>query len=239
MKVEQFKSIKIDDLAQFIPTNAGATYSQLWQIFNYTRMFKYISYRHFIQLKKSYNKICTYDKLYKLCELGYLKSPERAVYCATNKVLPILEAAGEFYPSLLPNESVGKGYKNELNNTDIFVQLAKQPHFKLITYPNFGYLRPDGLLVQVDEENRKYKLTFLEIEAKKPKWNEYIESKKVKYLQLARELTFYNYWKDIAEKLSIPIPTIENFKFSVSFYCTLKKDFGPGFQFIDSTTFNK
>ncbi|MBX7046548.1 MAG: hypothetical protein K1X86_12005 [Ignavibacteria bacterium] len=236
MKIDQYKSVTVEELKGIVPTNAGATYTQLWHIFHYTRMFKYVSYRHFMQIKKSFNKICTYEKLYRLCELGYLKSPARAVYCATNKVLPILKEAG-LNTDILPDEPVGKGYVNELNNTDIFVQLTKLPHFKAIVYPNFGFLRPDGLLIQLDEENRKYKLTFLEIEAKKSNWSNYIDAKREKYLSLSRELTFYNYWKHIASKLSIPVPDIEQFKFSISFYCTLQKDYGPGFQFINSQSF--
>jgi hypothetical protein len=236
MKIEQYKSVMIEELQGLVPTKAGATYMQLWNIFHYTRMFKYVSYRHFVQIKKSFNKICTYDKLYQLCELGYLKSPARAVYCATNKVLPILKEVG-LNVAILPEEPVGKGYVNELNNTDIFVRLTKEPHFRAIVYPNFGFLRPDGLLIQLDEENRKYKLTFLEIEAKKPKWSEYIENKREKYLKLSRELTIYNYWKDVVSKLSLPVPAIEQFQFSVSFYCTIEKDFGPGFRFINSQAF--
>lgn len=177
MQVEQYRAIKIKELEYIVPTKAGATFSQLWQIFYYTRMFKYISYRNFTQIKTSYNKICTYDKLHALCELGYFKSPQRAVYCATNKVLPILQEAG--YPTeLLPAEATGFGDINELNNTDVFVKTVKLPHFKILIYPRFNNLIPDALLVQLDEKTRKYKLTFLEIEASKSKWHDYLLNKK-------------------------------------------------------------
>lgn len=231
MQVEQYKAIKIKELENLVPTKAGATYSQLWQIFYYTRMFKYMSYRNFTQLKTSYNKICTYDKLHTLCELGYFKSPQRAVYCATNKVLPILEEVG--YPiELLPAEATGFGDINELKNTDAFVKTFKLPYFKMLLFPRFNNLIPDALVVQLDEDSRKYKLTFLEIEATKSKWDEYLLDKRDKYVKLSKELTFYNTWKDIAPKLGIPIPNITDFKFSVLFVCSIQKNFGKGFKFV-------
>lgn len=231
MKIEYQKTVKVDELAKLIPTKHGATFSQLWQVFNYTRMFKYVEHRHYPKIKPAYIKICTHKNLRKFCELGYFKSPGKDVYSATNKVLPILKEAG-YYTELLPNETVGGGDINEINNTDVFVQATKLPHFKMLLFPRFVYLVPDALLVQIDADNKKYKLTFLEIEAQKPKWSEYIYNKRDNYIQLSKELTFYNYWKDIAPKLELPIPEIEKFKFSVSFYCTLNKDFGNGFKFI-------
>jgi len=231
MEIEHYRTIKIKELDHLVPTNAGATFSQLWQIFYYTRMFRYMSYRNFTQIKTSYNKICTYDKLHSLCELGYFKSPQRAVYCATNKVLPILKEVG--YPvELLPAEATGFGDINELKNTDVFVKTVKLPFFKILLFPRFKNLIPDALLVQLDEENRKYKLTFLEIEASKSKWHEYLFDKKEKYVKLAKELDFYNSWNEIAPKLGLPIPKISDFKFSVVFVCTIKKDFGKGFKFV-------
>jgi hypothetical protein len=231
MQIENIRTVKVDELAQFIPTKAGATFNSLWQIFYYTRMFKYISYRHFTQLKKSFNKICTYGNLHGLCELGYLRSPQRAVYCATNKVLPILQQAG-YNTEILPAEATGYGDINELNNTDVFVPATKLKYFKTLLYPQFGYLLPDALLVRLDEENRKYKLTFLEIEAQKPKWYKYVEVKRDKYILLSKSLDFYNWWKDVAPKMDLPIPPIESFTFNVIFICSLKKEFGNGFKVV-------
>lgn len=233
MKVEYTKVIKVEELANLIPTKHGATFSQLWQVFRFTRMFKYISHKHYPQIKSAYIKICTHKNLQTLCRLGYLKNPSKDVYCATNKVLPILREAG-FNTELLPQEPVGLGDVNELNNTDVFVQTTKLPYFKMLLYPGFGFLIPDALLVQLDEANRKYKLTFLEIEAKKPKWSEYIDKKKENYVRLSKELTFYNWWKDTAPKMNLPVPAIEKFKFSVAFICSLKNDFGAGFTFTDN-----
>lgn len=235
MRIEQKKTVMVDELAGLIPRKAGATWNALWQIFYYTRLFKYVHKKHYPKIKKSFDKICTHDKLQKLCSLGYLKSPQRDIYCAKDKVLPILKETG-FPISILPNEPIGKGDINELNNTDVFVQLTKLEHFYSLTFPNFGYVIPDALMIQMDKENRKYKLTFIEVEAQKPNWNEYIEKKRDNYLRLAKDITVFNYWQEICNKLNIKPQTTDEFCFTVSFYGSIKKDFGNGFQFFHTVS---
>ena len=126
MKVENKRVVKVDELAHLIPFKQGATFSQLWQIFFYTRLFKYIHYKNYSQIKRSFNKICTFSKLQQLCELGYLISPQAGVYCATNKVLPILKEVG-YVIDTLPPVPLGKGDINELSNTEAFIEIIKQP----------------------------------------------------------------------------------------------------------------
>lgn len=235
MRIEHKKIVKVDELAQLVPRKAGARFSQLWQIFFYTRMFKYMHRSHYCKIKTAYNKICTDKKLQMLCELGYFTSPQKDIYCATNKVLPILHEAG-FQTKLLPGEPVGKGDINELHNTAIFVGLTKVEHFHTLLFPHFGYLIPDALLVQLDKENSRCKLTFIEVEAKKPKWNEYLEDKRDKYVRLAKNIEFYNYWNEVAPILDIPTIDIQKLKFSVMFVCSIQKDFGNGFKFVLPTS---
>jgi hypothetical protein len=242
MGILQKKIVTNNEFAHLIPTKAGATYSQLWQVFYYTRLFKYVSYRHFIQIKKSFNKICTHKKLQELCDLGYLKSPQSEVYCATDKVLPILKESG-FNVNTLPTEPTGTGNINELNNTDTFVQALKLKYFHTILFPQFKiidsrypYLVPDGLMVCKDEKNNRYKLTFLEIEAQKPNWVEVLENKRKSYLKLSRDKSFYDYWKDTAPKLGFAVPQPDALKFTVAFICKIKKDFGNGFVFKQNIT---
>lgn len=231
MFIEYKKVVKVDELAFLVPRKAGATFSQLWQIFYYTRMFKYIAYRHYIQIKPAFNKICTYKNLQALCSLGYLKSLQHEVYSATDKVLPILKEAG-YNIDILPAEPLGKGDINELNNTDVFVQATKLSHFYCLLHYNFGYLIPDALLVRMDKENKKYKLTFLEIEAQKPDWESYIEKKRDSYYRLAKDIQFYNYWASICKFLKIEKPQLSELKFSVCFIGDIKKDYGNEFQFV-------
>lgn len=98
-------------------------------------------------------------------------------------------------------------------------------------YPNFGYLIPDTLLVQNDTKTRKYKLTFVEVESKKPGWEEYIENKHENYLKLSKDILVYKKWCDYCEQLELEKPKASDFKFSVLFICNKKLDFGKGFQF--------
>ena len=218
MRVEYKKVVKIDELAHIIPMNAGASYGLLWRIFYTTRLLKYVHIKQFGKIAKSFNKICTYKKLKQLCELGYLKSPQEAVYCATDKVMPILKEYG-YLTDVLPAESEGKGDLNELNNTEAFIQQLKIPYFMTLLYPQFGkpkpYLIPDALLVQQDKDNRKYKLTFLEVERKKPEWDQYINRKLDNYRFLASDIEFFNTWSKFCELLSLPKPNIHKTKFNV------------------------
>ena len=173
-----------------------------------------------------------------MCRLGYLKSPQRELYCATDKVLPVLDAAG-FNIDILPAEPVGKGDSNELHNTDVFVEAIKLEHFCALVYPQFwqkqggqAYLIPDALLVLHDKICKKYKLLFLEIEAEKPNWNEWIDRKRENYLKLSKDIGFYNYWEKIAPCLGLSCPEHAKLKFSVCFVGEIKKEFGNEFQFV-------
>jgi hypothetical protein len=230
MKIEYKKVVKSDELAHLVPTKAGATFSQLWQIFYYTRLFKYIRYDHFRQIKPAFKKIATFKNLEELCRLGYLFSPRHEVYSATDKVLPILEAAG-YATELLPAKPKGTGDINELNNTDVFVRLAKSEHFHTLLYPQFEYIIPDTLLVELDRKQSRYRLTFIEVEAKKPRWEEYLEVKRKNYIRLSQDIAVYKEWCRYCQKLSLPAPSINNFCFSVSFFGSIKKDFGEHFTF--------
>lgn len=212
MDLELQRIVKVDELADLVPREAGATWSALWQVFYYTRLLKYVHRRHYPEIKKSFNKICTDRKLLKLCELGYFKSPQKDIYCATNKVLPILHEAG-YITDLLPPEPQGKGDINELNNTRVFISLMKQKYFYTFLYPNFGYLIPDALMVLLDKERRRYKLIFIEVERKKPDWEQWIDNKKSNFLRLANDYNIYLKWKEYCKFLNFPVPNISNFKF--------------------------
>jgi hypothetical protein len=86
-------------------------------------------------------------------------------------------------------------------------------------------------MIQLDKDNRKYKLTFIEVEAHKPNWSEYVEKKRDNYYRLSEDIFVFNYWKEICRKLNIKSPSIEEFCFTVSFYGSIKKDFGKNFNF--------
>lgn len=233
MIIEHKKVVKIDELADIIPFKQGATWNSLWQIFYYTRLFKYVKRNYYPKIKVSFNKICTDRKLLKLCELGYLYSPQKDVYCASNKVLPILKEVG-FNTDILPSAPQGIGNVNELNNTLVFIDALKLQHFHTLLFHNFGYIVPDALLVQLDKENKRYKLTFLEIEAQKPDWDNYINTKLNKYYTLATDIKFYDYWTHQCKLLKFKSPLIADVKFSVCIVGNIKIEFGDGFQFVHS-----
>ncbi|MCX6121922.1 MAG: hypothetical protein NTX44_09915 [Ignavibacteriales bacterium] len=153
------------------------------------------------------------------------------VYVSTPRSLDILKEAG-YDTRAVPKNFNGEGGINELNNTEVFIQALKLPDFKALLYPSFDYLRPDALLVRAND--KAYKLEFLEIEASKAGWSDWLESKRINYLKLARDKRVYNYWKEKSYHLDLPVPSINTFKFSVVFVCKLKKDFGQGFNFLSS-----
>jgi len=229
MRVENKKTVKVDELTPLIPIKQGATYSQLWQIFYYTRLLKYVHYRNYVQIKKAFNKICTYKKLQLLCDMGYLISPKHEVYCATNKVLPILKEVG-YCTETLPPAPVGKGDINELSNTEAFIKIMSMPMFHTLLYPNFSYLIPDALLVEKNE--KAYKLTFLEVETKKPQWEKWINDKIKNYMKLAKDIKFYEYWHSQCKLLKLSEPDISTLKFSVLIMGNYHKELGHGFSVL-------
>ena len=237
MEIVYKKVVRLEELADCVPQPAGATWAALWQIFYYTRLFKYVRREHLIQIKPHYNKICTEKNLKKFCRLGYFKSPQLGIYCATDKVLPYIKEAG-FITEILPKETEGKGDTNELNNTDVLIHTLKVPNFYALLFPQFKrsdgrpYLKPDALLVQRNEIKRRYKLTFLEVEAKKSDWEYYLNQKRESYLKLAEDSNFYNYWSSVCPHLGFPKPDIESLSFSVCVVGNIKEDLGKGFRFV-------
>jgi hypothetical protein len=208
----------------------------VWDLFYYTRLFKYVHVSQYRKIRARFSYITAQAKMDYLCELGYMMRFKDGVYSAKDKVIPILKEMG-YLTEILPPEPRGFGDTNELKNTVTFIQALKVPHFSTLLYPCFGkqktYLIPDALMVLKDEENRRYKLTFLEVEAEKPQWNSnWIEDKRDNYLKLAATSEFYDYWTDICPLFDFPKPDISELKFSVSFVGNIKKDFGRGFSFL-------
>ncbi|MBI5402497.1 MAG: hypothetical protein HY959_03790 [Ignavibacteriae bacterium] len=210
MIIETQKTVKVKELEHLISKSGGGTWRALYDVLYYTRLLKYVHKSQYKTIKSHYFKITADWKLKDLCEKGYLYSPSQDVYCASNKVLPILEAVG--YNMTLPSEPRGKGDINEISNTSAFIQLIKEPYFYTLLYPNFGYLIPDALLVEKNE--RKYRLTFIEVERPKPDWEYWIENKKNNYFKLSKDYQVYDYWLIVCEKLGFPKPQIVDFKFN-------------------------
>ena len=212
--IRKNNAVIVPELAQFIPFKAGATWRMLWKIFYYTRLLKYVHWEQYKKIDKSFTKICSKKTLDKFCDLDLLHTTGNLVYTATDKTLPILKEAG-FLTETLPPQARGKGDINEINNTEVFISLMKEEHFNTFLYPNFSYLIPDTLLVQHDKENRKFKLTFIEVERQKPEWEQWIEDKKQNYLKLSTDYKFLEYWKTVHGYLEIPFSEDVKFNYQI------------------------
>ncbi|HEY5536178.1 MAG TPA: hypothetical protein VIL99_14735 [Ignavibacteria bacterium] len=208
--MEIVKIVKIPELEDQISKSGGGTWSKLLKAFYYTRLFKYVHKQQYRKIDNLFYKCTATKKLLVYCERGYLFSPQKDVYCATKKVDPFLKEADLGY--VFPDEPKGKGDINELNNTDVFITLSKEEHFYTLLFPSFGYLIPDALLVE--KNNDKYRLTCIEVEASKPDWNNWILEKKANYLKLSQDIQFYDWWITKCDKLGFKKPTIEEFKFN-------------------------
>ena len=206
-----------DELSSLIPLDSGGSYSLMWEMLHSISMLKYVKHLHLRLINPRFVKIGSKKKLQQLCDLKYLKKTNDDAFIATNKTHSILDEVG-YNRELLPKVS-GKGGLNEIRNTDAFIRLMKEPFFNTFVYPRFPsenpYIKPDALMVLKD--GNKYKLQFLEIEASKYDWENYILKKRNNYNRLAKDDIVYEYWQSVAEKLGISVPKKSDFFFSVLF----------------------
>jgi hypothetical protein len=220
-------------LREIIPLENGGSFKLLWDMLYHIRLLKYVRQSNLKAINPRYSKICSTKKLDRLVELGLLSNANKDVFTATDAAVALLRGL-KYNTKTLPRTISGDGLTNELNNTEVFIQALKLPDYKALLYPVFAdqdktYLRPDALLVRAND--RKYKLEFLEIEASKSGWNDWLENKRINYLKLAKDRQAYAYWKAQCSYLEMPFPDIKDFTFSVIFICKLKNDFGQGFNF--------
>ena len=203
----------------------------LWDMLRDIRLLKYVRRSQLKDIKPLYSKICAKEKINTLIELKLIRYTQEDILVSSAASLRVLRRLN--YPTdLYPRDSEGKGDINELHNTEVFIQALKLPDYKALLYPNFEYLRPDALLIRGTKE--RYKLEFLEVEAGKSNWDNYLENKRINYLRLAGEKRPFSYWVSQCKLLDLPIPDIKDFRFSVSIIGEIKKDFGEGFNFMEN-----
>jgi hypothetical protein len=219
--------IKLKDI---FPSNWGGGDKLLWDMLRDICLLKYVRQSQLKDINPLYSKICATKKLQKLVKLELLKNPSKDVFIAGD-VLSVLKYLG-YNTKILPKNVTGEGGINELNNTEIFIQALKLPDYLALLYPNFEYIKPDALLVRGTKE--RYKLEFLEVEASKSNWSDWLENKRINYLKLAQDRQVYSYWKAQCNYLDMPVPDIKDFKFSVSIIGKINKDFGEGFNFREN-----
>lgn len=225
-----------EELRSIIPLSSGGSFELLWGMLYHIRLLKYIRQKQLKLINTRYNLVGSKNKLIALQELDLIKNTQQDIYISTVKSLTLLRQLG-YKTNYLPKNIAGEGSINEINNTEVFIQALKLSDFLALLYPVFyedekPYLKPDALLVRGTKE--RYKLEFLEIEASKSNWNDWLENKRINYLRLSKDKQAYSYWKVIADYLSLPMPDIKDFKFSVIVVGKVNKDFGTGFNFRES-----
>jgi len=211
----------------------GSSHKKVYTLIYYVALLKYATQEHIKKLGfPGIEKVATKGKFQTLSNLGYLRLANEPghIYSATAKTYHLLKALGHDL-KLLP--MVPKGTGAEIYNTDVFVRAIKLPNYHALLYPQFPkekpYIIPDALLVL--KEDHRYQLNFLEIEAEKPNWDYYLQTKYDGYKRLAKDIQVYNYWKAYSGYLNLPCPPIEKFKFRVLIIGSIQKSWGPGFEF--------
>lgn len=213
-----------------IPNTGGKSDPLLIDVFHKLRLIKYFSLNQAKQTNEFAYKICTKPIFKLLVDNGWFAGDE--VFKTTNKVLDFLQEQG-VNRFELPKELEGYGDINSLNNTDIFLQCFKLEYYFKLLFPVFPKkypkLMPDALLVL--KNVNKYKLIFLEIEAKKENWKDRLEEKRPKYLELSHNEAIFNYWQEACKHFNLGTPLINNFYFSVLIIGNIKLDWEEGFIF--------
>jgi len=139
----------------------------------------------------------------------------------------------------LQKKFTGQTIEHELKITDFILDLQGKEFFYTVFYPQFkeppdytkDWLKPDACVVWKRGED--YKIQFVEVEDKKPGWENYLLNKKRNYELLAQDKNLYSmWWHEWHKKLNLPNCRLEDFCFSV--LCNVKKDWegwGVGFDF--------
>lgn len=203
----------------------------LWDMLRDIRLLKYVRRSQLKNINPLYSKICAKQKINTLIELKLIRYTYEDVLVSSNASLKLLWYL-KYNTNILPKGGEGNGDINELNNTEVFIQALRLPDYKALLYPNFDYVIPDALLIRA--KDNAYKLEFLEIEASKSNWNDWLENKKINYLKLANDPQVYFYWKEQCTYLGLSVPDIKDFKFSVSIIGKINQDFNIGFNFKES-----
>jgi len=215
------------------PLTSGGSFENIYQLLYYVALLKYATQE---QIKSigfaGVGKVATKRKLQTLRELGYLRTSKinPLIFSSTNKTYQVLKTLGNDL-KLLP--ALPKGDGAEIYNTDVFVQALKLPNYYALLYPQFPkekpYIIPDALMILKKESH--YQLNFLEIEAEKPNWDIYLQTKYDGYKRLSKDIQIYNYWKVFSGYLKLSCPLVEKFSFRVMIIGNIKKDWGKGFEF--------
>jgi hypothetical protein len=214
------------------PLCKGASLNDMYKLLYHICLLKYSKVEH---LSKSFPrafKVATENKLKSLCSLEIINE-RQGIYTANKLTHTLLKKVKinkrNVNLELLPSLPQGYGGINEINNTDVFVNVLNLDSYYSLLYPSFDYVRPDALLVL--KKDSKYKLIFLEIEASKSNMDNWLDGKKYNYLRLAKDITVYNKWCALAKMLNLTVPEPKDFKFTIGIIGKEKKVWGDCFVF--------
>lgn len=216
-------------------TSGGVSYNAIYHALYLARQLRYVCPKDFKKLDKIYPKwefpkFCTKNKMKELADLKYLEHLGNDMYTVRDRCKAVLEKAG-FLVRYLPEKAKGIGDINARNNVEVFIQAHALPNFYTLLFKTFGYIEPDAILVQNFGDT--YQLTCLEIEKPKSDWLNKLTDKRENYFRLAKDLQFYEFWKETSRILKLKTPNVNEFRFNVTFVCSLVEDFGEGFNFIN------
>lgn len=213
----------------------GISFDSIYYGFYLIRLLRYLRPQDFKRLAQIYpqfhfEKIFTLPKMRLLVGVGYLQEVRRGVFAAKDSCLSRLNQRG-FLTRFLPAFPDGEGRENAMANIDQFIRCLTLPNYYTLLFPNFGYIEPDGLLVERFPDG-KFKLSFLEIQKDVSDYK--LEDKKKNYERLAKDIKVYEYWKEVAQILGHTVPTLKDFKFNIKFICSTTRDWGEGFIFVNN-----
>ncbi len=183
----------------------GATWQNVYDAFWYIALARYVTYQ---QLKRAFppdeksniwcNKIITPKKIELAVEHGLIDNAN-GVLRLTRQGLEFLKTYSTLNTNII-KLAEGKGEKDKLHNADIVLELIKHKYFYAVFYPDFyknprdnqPFLIPDGALILKKDDTAK--LIFLEIENKKPNWEEHLNGKKGKYEIIEKDYRTWDVW---------------------------------------------
>ena len=204
----------------------GATWQNIYDTLWHIGTVRYVTRE---QLKGAFSdrvwckKCVTPKKIQILADRNFINQSDNGALTITAKTTQLLKNYSNYNTDIIKLPQ-GKGERDTLYNAETLLQAIKLPNFYALFYPEFyekptdrqPFLIPDGALVLRKED--KAKLIFLEIEKKKPDWENHMKGKKWKYETIAeREETWLEWWKGWCLLLKLNHCSINKFGFNV--YC--------------------
>lgn len=218
---------------------SGGSYQSFFQWLHNAALMRYTTEEHLKQLHEYAGKYATPKKLNTLREAGYIAAIRNGdVFVLTKKGFQALDEQPKLNTSILQRDFRGMDLKHTLEITQALINIRQEEHFFTVFYPTLTVfnsdqreLKPDACIVYRKEN--AYKIVFLEVENPKPDsyWTEHLEGKHDQYNRIAKDIRTFDWWKEQAGKLKLPIPVLPDFCFSIRVIGNIKKEWGEGFEF--------